>query len=77
MEVSCGESLCRTNNGHVHKPLLTEAYQDSGSDVLLDRRMGGDIINRSTLNFVIGRKVFYFPISVILRNVRPFGHQVV
>ena len=65
------------NNGHIRKPLLGEVYQDSGSDILPDRRVGGDIITRSTMNSIVRRKVICFPISLILRNVRPFGHQVV
>lgn len=65
----------RSNNGHLDESLMWQENDNCNSVNMSQRRIGGGVIDRLTLRSLEDRRNFLFPFSLILHNVRPFGHQ--
>jgi len=47
------------------------------SDALLRKRITGTILNVENLKMLKDRRDLFYPLSLILHNTKPVGHQVI
>eukprot|EP00250_Pteridium_aquilinum_P010753 c19609_g1_i2 orf=575-4888(+) len=76
-DMSCDFGLQenRSSNGHINQPLLYEAHEESTLSSIAQKKLGGGLIDRLTVQTLVDRKGPFLLLTLILHNVRPFGHQ--
>ncbi|KAH9327996.1 hypothetical protein KI387_000104, partial [Taxus chinensis] len=69
------EQTLNTQSNHQTVQWQENQQYTSWSHRRIHGGVGGGIINTCTLQSLEDRKDFFFPLSLILRNTRPVGHQ--
>ncbi|KAI5062055.1 hypothetical protein GOP47_0022594 [Adiantum capillus-veneris] len=65
----------RSSVDHLNQPLLCSEYEHTTTSSMANKKTGGGLIDNSTIKSLNDRKGPFFPLTFVLRNVRPFGHQ--
>ncbi|KAH7294748.1 hypothetical protein KP509_27G016400 [Ceratopteris richardii] len=66
---------CSRSESFFQQPLLYDVQQESINGSMPHKKIAGGLIDKSTIKSLPNRKGPFFLLTLILHNVRPFGHQ--
>ncbi|MCO5593740.1 hypothetical protein L7F22_047757 [Adiantum nelumboides] len=65
----------RSNSDQLNQSLLHDGNEPITASSMADKKRGSGLIDNFTVKSLKDRKGLFFPLTLILHNVRPFGHQ--